>query len=129
MHFAKILLLPALLLALAGAGAARADNIGPAQEQEYADAKSALEAARKAQAEKYAAVEFKQAQSTLDGVRQTQDATRFSEASRLARAQAELAAALGELGVESEKLAAANAALQKAKDELASLAKPQETRP
>lgn len=117
-----------LFLAMAAvAGMARADTIGPAQEQEFADAKGALDAARKAQAEKYAPAEFKRAQENLqaaDSARQARDAARLSESSRIARARAELATALAELGVETDKLAATNAALQKAKDEIERLAKP-----
>jgi hypothetical protein len=96
-------------------GFARAQEISPAQEQEFIDAKVALEAAQKAKAEKYALENLKQAQALLgaaDKARQSKDAVKFTQASRLARAHAELAQALAELKSEEERLAAAREELQ-----------------
>jgi len=109
-------------------GIARAEDITPAQEQEFIDAKAALEAAQKAAAEKYALDNLKQAQDllgTADNARQFKDSVKFTQASRLARAYAELAKALAELKSDEERLAAAHEELQKAKAEIDRLKKSQ----
>jgi Domain of unknown function (DUF4398) len=96
-------------------GFVRAQEISPAQEQEFIDAKAALEAAQKAQAEKYALENLKQAQGllgTADRARKIKDSVKFTQASRLARVYAELAQALAELKSEEERLAAAREELQ-----------------
>jgi len=96
-------------------GFAGAQEISPAQEQEFTDARAALEAAQKAKAEKYALENLKQAQGlleTADKARKVKDSVRFSQASRLARAYAELAQALAELKSEEERLAAAREELR-----------------
>jgi len=49
---------------------------------------------------------------------------KFTQFTRLARAHAQLAIASSDLAIEVEKLNEANTALQKAKDELSRLAKP-----
>ena len=54
-----------LLLIPSFSGSAGAQGITPAQEQELTDAKVAIDAARKAQAEKYALETLKQAQDLL----------------------------------------------------------------
>jgi hypothetical protein len=100
---------------------AAAQDVGPAQEQELRDARGALESARKGPGEKFAAEQLKQAQASLqdaEEARKQKDAERFSRAARLARAYAELSGALGELGVESENLAATSESLQKARAEI-----------
>jgi hypothetical protein len=124
MSFMKgsILFLAMLLMsATTFTGVLWADSISPAQEQEFIDARGALESARSAQAEKYAASHMKQAEDFLQTarkVRQIQDAAGFSRASLLARAYAELALALTELEVDVENLSATQEAIQKAKAEI-----------
>ena len=98
-----------------------ADIITPAQEQEFIDAKSALESARGANAEKYAASHMKQAEENLSKAiqsRQIPDSVEFSRASLLARAYAELALALSELESNVEQLSATQEAIVKAKAEI-----------
>jgi len=105
---------------------AAAQGISPAQEQEFTDAKAALEAAKKAQAEKYSAEPLNKAQDlliTAENARAFKDGIKFAQASRLARAYAELAKSIAELKSEEEKLAAANEQLQKAKAEIERLKK------
>ncbi len=112
----------ALSSALFGlSGHALAQSIGPVQEQELIDARNSIEMARKAQVDRYAAIQFKQAQEILlrvDSARQAKDADEFSHLARLARAYAELSVAISELGVETDKLASTNDSLQKAKAEI-----------
>ena len=99
----------------------RAENISPAQEQEYVDAKRAMEAARQAQAEKFAPDPLKQSQDllmTVENARQGRDMVKFSQASRLSRAYADLAKALAEFNAHSGQLAAANEAIRKVKAEI-----------
>lgn len=110
-----------LMLTVSFVGDLWADNISPAQEQEFIDARDALEAARSAQAEKYAGSPMKQADDFLQTARkarQSQDAAGFSRASHLARAYAELALALAELEVNVESFSATQEAIQKAKAEI-----------
>ena len=118
-------LLPlAFLLALSGG--VFAQEIGPAQEQDFLDGKIALEAAQKARAEKYAPEPLKQSQELLamaNEARSQKDSVKFSQASRLARAYAELAKATAELKAEEEKLALTQEELQKARTELDRLKK------
>lgn len=112
---------------LAITGPLRAQAIGPGQQQELIDANNAVETARKTQAEKYAAMPFKQAQDSLQSIeaaRAAGDAKKFSEIARIARAYAELAVASSELAIETEKAAAINAAIEKAKAEIERLGKP-----
>jgi hypothetical protein len=104
-----------ILVICSFSGFARAQEISPAQEQEFIDAKAALEAAQKAQAEKYALENLKQAQGllgTADKARKVKDSGKFTQASRQARAYAELAQALAELKSEEERLAAAREELR-----------------
>ncbi len=107
---------------------AGAQAISPAQEQEFTDAKIAVEAAQKAQAEKNAPEPLKQAQDllvTAGNARSSQDSVKFIQASRLARAYAELAKAIAELKFEEEKLAVTYEELRKAKAEVEHLKKSQ----
>ena len=109
-------------------GCAGAEGFTPAQEQELADAKVAMDAARKAKAEKYAIEPLKQAQDllvTADNARPSKDGVKFTQASRLARAYAELAKAIAELKSEEEKLAAIQEELEKARAEVDLLKKSQ----
>ena len=99
----------------------RAENISPAQEQEYVDAKRAMEAARQAQAEKFAPDPLKQSQDLLmaaENARQGRDMVKFSQASRLSRAYADLAKASSEFNAHAGQLAAANEAIRKVKAEI-----------
>jgi hypothetical protein len=119
----------ALAILLAGfGGLAFAQPISPAQEQEFMDAKNAVDAAQKAQAEKFAPEPLKQAQDllvTAENARSFKDSVKFAQASRLARAYAELAKSTAELRTEEEKLAATQEELQKAKAEIERLKKSQ----
>ena len=115
-----------LILVVVFSDVARAENITPTQEQEFTDAKGALEAARKVQAEKFAASYIKQALdflNTSSSARSIPDAEGFGRASRLARAYAELAKASAELNADVEILATTQEALLKAKAEIESLKK------
>jgi len=114
-----------MLLLLLG-GFAEAQSVLPSQEQEFADAKAAIEAAQKAQAEKYAPEPMKKAQDlliTAENAQSFQDSVKFTQASRLARAYAELARAIAELKTEEERLGAAQEELRKAREEVDQLKK------
>ena len=116
------------ILLLGFGGWAFAQPISPAMEQEFLDAKNAVDSAQKAQAEKVAPEPLKQAQDllvTAENARSFKDAVKFAQASRLARAYAELARATAELKAEEEKLAATHEELQKAKAEIERLKKSQ----
>jgi hypothetical protein len=120
----KNLLLPAIILTLLGG--VFAQEIGPAQEQDFLDGKNAVEAARKSRAEKYAPEPLTQAEELLvaaNEARSQKDPVKFSQTSRLARAYAELAKAASELKAEEEKLALVQEELQKARAELERLKK------
>ncbi len=115
-----------IFVLLSGLGLSQ--GILPEQEQEFVDAKVAMETARKAQAEKYAPEPFQQAQDlliTAESARSFKDAVKLVQASRLSRAYAELAKAVAELKSEEEKLAAKKEELQKAKAEIDHLKKSQ----
>jgi hypothetical protein len=117
-----------ILIFLFWSGIVGAQTVSPGQEQEFTDAKLAIEAAQKAQAEKYAPEPLKQARDllvTADNARSFRDLVKFTQASRLARAYAELARAISELKTEEEKLADTQKALQKAKAEVDLLEKNQ----
>ena len=81
----------------------------------------AIAAAAAAQAEKFAPEPLRQAREFLaaaeDG-RSSKDAVKFSQASRLSRAYAELARAVAQLRAEEGKLAAAREEVQKVRAEL-----------
>ena len=88
----------------------------------------AIEAAKKVQAEKYSPEPLSKAQDlivTANNAKAFKDSVKFAQASRLARAYAELAKAIAELKSEEEKLAATQAELQKAKNEIERLKKVQ----
>jgi len=115
-----------LLLAFLGMSSAGAQEISPALQQEFADAKVAIEAAKKAQAEQYSPEPFSKAQDlliTADNAKAFKDSVKFAQASRLARAYAELAKAIAELKSEEEKLAITQEELKKAKNEIERLKK------
>ena len=122
-HLKNILILGLILFL---SGGVFAQEIGPAQEQDFFDGKNAVETARKAQAEKYAPEALKQAQELLvaaNEARSQKDPVKFSQTSRLARAYAELAKAAAELKAEEEKLALTQEELQKARADLDRLKK------
>jgi len=115
-----------LLFVAALTGIAWADAISTSQEQEFVDAKGALEAARKAEGEKFAPSYIKQAEDFLKiagSARSIPDAAGFSRASRLARAYADLARASAELNADIEMLATTQETLLKAKAEIDRLKK------
>ena len=116
-----------LLIIPSFAGYVWGDNLSPAQEQEFIDAKTALEEAKKAQADKYSPDYLKKAGEFLDMAESARNekngATRFAQASRLARVHAELAEAVAQLKGEEEKLAAVNSELRKIKAEIERLKK------
>jgi hypothetical protein len=127
-HFPVLLFILVLLLPAFGVGVALGQSISPAQEQEYTDAKNAVDAAQKAQAEKFAPESLKKGQDllvTAENARSSKDGVKFAQSSRLARAYAELARATAELKTEEEKLAATQEELQKAKAEIERLKKVQ----
>ncbi len=110
-----------LLFVAAFTGVAWADAISPSQEQEFMDARGALESAQKAEGGKFAPSYVKQAEdflTTAGSARSIPDAAGFSRASRLARAYAELAKASAELNADVEMLATTHEALLKAKAEI-----------
>ena len=116
------------VLLLGFGGGASAQPITPAMEQEFLDARNAVDSAQKAQAEKYAPEPLKQARDlllTAENARSVKDAVKFAQVSRLSRAYAELARATAELRAEEEKLAATQEQLQKAKAEIECLKKVQ----
>ena len=127
----KFIFSPSVSLALCFAATVlvtdvHAQDIGPALEQEYVDAKGALEAARKGQAETRAAAQIKLAQESLqsaDEARQGKDGAKFGQSARIARAYSELAVAVADYAAEAEKLTTTNDALQKAKAEIERLTK------
>ena len=123
-----VFLMSLAILLLASGGLALAQPISPAMEQEFIDARNAVDAAQKAQAGKYALEPLKQAQDllvTAENARSFKDSVKFAQASRLARAYAELARATAELKTEEEKLAATQEELQKARAEIDRLKKAQ----
>ncbi len=105
---------------------AQDEEIFPEQEQEYFEAKKFLELARQAKAEKYAPEPFQKAQdliSMAEKAKSLKDGLKLGQASRLARAYAELAQTMAELKSEEEKLAAAYEELYKVKAEINRLQK------
>ncbi len=117
-----------VLLSLCIAGPLRGQEITPALEQEFLDAKAALATAQKVQGDKYSAENMAKAQELLnaaESVRPLKDGAQFAQASRLARAYAELAKAVAELKIDQENLAATNDDLKKVKAEIEQLKKGQ----
>ena len=104
-------------------GTINAQNISPPQRQEFTDAKNEITNAQKGPYLKYAPSELKQAQDSLQAAEISIDPVKYAQNTRLARAQAQLAIAVTELGVETDRLADTNQALAKARDEVAQLAK------
>ena len=96
-------------------------GISPAHEQEFMDARVAMEAAQTAKADKYAPDKLKEATEFLrkaERARSAKDDVQFSQASNLSRVVAESAKAWTELKIEQEKLSATNVELQKIKADI-----------
>jgi hypothetical protein len=119
LHFLKTGLTLGLVLFLAVC--VLAQEISPANEQDFADAQYALESAQRVKAEKYSPEPFKKSQDLLasaNEARGKKDAVKFSQASRLARAYAELAKEAAELKREEERLSQDQEELQKVRAEI-----------
>ena len=113
LSFAIVLLLPGL--------SPGTETISPVHEEEFREAARAIGAARAAQAEQFAPEPFQQAQellATAENARGANDGVKFSQASRLSGAYAELARTIAQLKAEEGKLAAAEEELRKARAEL-----------
>jgi len=117
----KTVLISTALVVLSGT--VNAQNISPAQRQEFTDAKTEVNNVLKGPYQKYAASELRQAQTSLQNAETTNDPTKYAQNTRLARAQAQHAQAVTELGVETDRLADTTQALAKARDDIAQLAK------
>ena len=107
---------------------ARAQEISPAHEQDFIDAQNALASAQGAQAETYSPETFKKAQDLLalaNEARTQKDTVKFSQASRLARAYAEMAKATATLKAAEEKLSVTQEELRKVRAEIDQLKKGQ----
>ena len=117
----KTVLISTALVVLSGT--VNAQNISPAQRQEFTDAKTEVNNVLKGPYQKYASSELRQAQTSLQNAEATNDPTKYAQNTRLARAQAQHAQAVTELGVETDRLADTTQALAKARDDVAQLAK------
>jgi hypothetical protein len=98
-----------------------AQEISPADEQDFKEAQEAVKSAQGALAGKYAPETFKTSQDLLlvaDESRMKKDAVKFSQASRLARAYAEMAIATAALKMEEEKLSLTLEELQRVRAEI-----------
>jgi len=128
MQLNSIITAVAVCLAMqAGMLSVMAQEVGPAQEQELRDARGAIEAAQKRQAEKFAAPQLKLAQDSVaaaEEARKQKNGEKFSRAARLARAYAELSQALADLGEERQNLTAANESAKNARAEIERLNQP-----
>ncbi len=108
------------------AGTVHGQGLSPAHEQEFIDAKTAIQAAQTAKADKYASDKLKEAIEFLNKAERAhsaKDDVQFSQASHMARALAESAKASSELKIEQEKLSATQIELQKVKAEIQRLEK------
>ena len=109
------------LTLLAMTGAALAQDVGPTQEQELRDAKTAIEAAQKGPAVKHAGAQIQSAQDSVlaaEEARKQKSGERFGRAARLARAYAELAMAVGDHGEERQNVVATNEAAKNARADI-----------
>lgn len=119
-------LLAALAIAFCGAAFAQTPAISPALRQEYADAKMELDNALRLPNAKYVQAELSQAQSSLraaDAAQTAKDEAKFTQFTRLARAQAQYAVAAGDLKAETERSTDTSNNLQRAKEEISILAR------
>ena len=115
-----------LLFIVGFSGPVQSQTLNPVLEQQFLDAKTALLAAQSAQADKYAPDKLKEAAECMtraDQARPTKDEIEFSQATRMARAFAELATVSSELEIKREKQAAIQTELQKIKAEIQGLEK------
>ena len=127
-RFLSIVVFCSLLLIPSFSGSVNAQGITPAQEHEFAAAKAAVEGARSVKADKYALETLQQAQDllvTAESARPSKDGVKFTQASRLARAYAELAKTIADLRSLEDKLAATREELEKARGEVDLLKKSQ----
>lgn len=109
------------LVLLALTSSVRAQDVSPAQEQELRDARTAIEAAQKGPAARHAPAPLKMAQDSVlaaDEARRQKSGEKFARAARLARAYAELAQAIGDLGEEQQNLVATNEAAKNARADI-----------
>lgn len=109
------------LALLALTGMASAQDVGPALEQELRDAKAAIDAAQKGPAVKHAGAQIKAAQDSVlaaEEARKQKSGEKFGRAARLARAYAELAMAVGDLGEERQNVVTTNEAAKNARAEI-----------
>jgi hypothetical protein len=117
-----------ILVSLCIAGPLCGQDISPAMEQEFLDAKAALATAQNPQVEKYSPEILKKARELLrsaESARPLKDGARFDQSSRLARAYAELAKADTEFRIEEEKLTEISYEIKKVKAETERLRKSQ----
>lgn len=120
-HLAALLLVFAAMPAPAWAG-----PLDPALEQEFSDAKRALDAARKLSGDEAVAALSKQADEflrTAEEARSGQAPVQFARSVRLARSYAEFAVASSELNAVTAQLATADDDLRKTKAEIERLTK------
>jgi hypothetical protein len=116
------------VLSLCAVEQLQAQDISPAMEQEFLDARMALAKAKDSQGDKYSAEYMARAQELLnaaESVRPLKDGAQFAQASRLSRAYAELARAVAELKIDQERLATTSEGLKKVKAEIEQLKKGQ----
>jgi hypothetical protein len=126
--FAFVRTVCGMLLIISFAGAAYGQALTPAHEQEFIDAKAALEAAQVANAVKYEPDKLKEAEAFLKGAehaRFAKDEVQFSRSSHLARILSESARNWTELKISQEKLLATQDELARIKEEIRSLNKAQ----
>lgn len=124
--FTSASIIVSLLFIISFSGPVQSQTLNPVLEQQFMDARTALLAAQSAQADKYAPDKLKEAAECMaraDQARLTKDEIEFSQATRLARAFAELATVSAELEIKREKQAAIQIELQNIKAEIQSLEK------
>jgi len=123
-----LVMISGFILIFCAGGTLQAQDITPAMEQEYLDAKMALAKAKEFQGEKYSAQSMEKAEEFLnvaESMRSLKDGVQFAQASRLSRAYAELAKAVAELKSDQETLVATNEELKNVKTEIEQLKKGQ----
>lgn len=124
--FTSASIIVSLLFIVSFSGPVQSQTLNPVLEQQFLDAKTALLAAQSAQADRYAPDKLKEAAECMtraDHARETKDEIEFSQATRMARAFAELATVSSELEIKREKQAAVQIELQKIKAEIQGLEK------
>jgi len=119
--FHSLQVICSIVILVSPIGSALAQELSPAHEQEFMDARASVDAAQKENAAKYEPNKLKEAAEYLnkaDQARIAKDDVQLSRASHLARAFAESARAWTELKIEQEKLSATQIDLQKLKAEI-----------